>query len=77
LNKESTKKSRKVGKRQGKDPIVEMVNSPSRVITARIAKGLDQWMNDYVHSMYPEPITKKALLEEALVLLIKKKGLVK
>lgn len=59
------------------DPIKAMLASPSRVITTRIAKGLDQWLNDYVHKMYPTPITKKALLEEALVMLIRKKGLTK
>ena len=51
-----------------------MAQSPTMTVTLRIPRGMNDWLDEYVHRAWPERIKKQELVIEALQMLIARRG---
>lgn len=52
----------------------ELARAPTTTVTLRLPAGLNEWLDAYVHGVWPAKIRKQDLVIEALRLLIVRRG---
>lgn len=57
-----------------REKAAELAATATTTVTLRIPVGLDDWINRYWRQAYPEKISKKDLITEALCLLYEVRG---
>ena len=51
-----------------------LADTPTTTVTLRLPRGLNDWLDEYVHRAWPERIRKQELVAEALRLLLARRG---
>lgn len=51
-----------------------MAESPTTTVTLRLPRGLNDWLDEYVHRAWPERVRKQELVAEALRMLFVRRG---
>jgi hypothetical protein len=52
----------------------ELASSPTVTVTLRIPAQLNEWLDGYIHGMWPEKVRKQDLVTEGLRLLVARRG---
>jgi len=51
-----------------------LADTPTTTVTLRLPRGLNDWLDEYVHRAWPERIRKQELVAESLRLLLARRG---
>jgi hypothetical protein len=51
-----------------------LADTPTTTVTLRLPRGLNDWLDEYVHRAWPERVRKQELVAEALRMLLARRG---
>jgi hypothetical protein len=51
-----------------------LADTPTTTVTLRLPRGLNDWLDEYVHRAWPERVRKQELVAEALRMLLVRRG---
>jgi hypothetical protein len=54
--------------------VEELAMTPTTTVTLRLPTGLNQWLDGYLHGIWPSKLRKQALVVEALRMLVARRG---